>query len=136
VAVALVPRAVPGRVVWSLVGSTRSAKEVFVAESVEVARVDDVPPGTARVVTVGNVELALVDVDGQFYAIDNECTHLGGYLGEGEINPDWSEWAIECPLHASVFDVRTGEVLNRPATEPVRTYAVEVEAGVVKVSIA
>ncbi len=105
-------------------------------EFVEVARVEDVPPGTARVVTAGNVELALVNVDGKFYAIDNECTHRGGYLGEGEINPDWNEWAIECPLHASVFDVRTGEVLDRPATEPVHIYAVEVDAGVVKVAVA
>ena len=105
------------------------------AEFVAVAKVEDVPPGTATVVTVKDKQLALVNVDGTLYAIDNECTHRGGYLGEGEINPDWSEWAIECPLHASVFDVRTGETLNPPATEPVRTYPVEVDAGVVKVSI-
>jgi len=55
-------------------------------------------------------------------------------LGEGEINTDWSDWAIECPLHGSVFDVRTGEVLNPPAPTPVRTYPVEVDGGVVKVS--
>jgi 3-phenylpropionate/trans-cinnamate dioxygenase ferredoxin subunit len=112
-----------------------SRKEAFVSEFVEVARVEEVPPGTAKVVTAGTRELALVNVDGVVYAVDNECTHLGGYLGEGEINPDWNEWAIECPLHASVFDVRTGEVLNRPATEPVRTYPVQIEEGVVKISL-
>lgn len=105
------------------------------AELVDVARVEEVPRGTARVVTAGGRELALLNVDGTFYAIDNECTHRGGYLGEGEINPDWGEWALECPLHGSVFDVRTGEVLNSPATEPVRTYPVEVDAGVIKVSM-
>jgi len=104
-------------------------------ELVEVAKVEELAPGTARVVTAGGRELALVNVDGTFYAIDNECTHRGGYLGEGEINPDWSEGAIECPLHGSVFDVRTGEVLAPPATDPVRTYTVEVDAGVIKVSI-
>ena len=102
---------------------------------VEVARVEDVPAGTATVVEVGGTELALVNVDGTFFAVDNKCTHRGGFLGEGEINTDWSEWAIECPLHGSVFDVRTGEVLNPPAPTPVRTYPVEVDGGVVKVAI-
>ena len=104
-------------------------------ELIEVAKVEDVPPGTARVVTAGETQLALVNVDGTFYAVDNECTHSGGYLGEGEINPDWSEWAIECPLHGSVFDIRTGEVLNPPAVEPVRTYSVQVDAGAIKVTL-
>ena len=101
---------------------------------VEVARAEDVPPGTATVLEVGGIQLALVNIDGSFFAVDNECTHRGGFLGEGEINADWNEWAIECPLHGSVFDVRTGEVLNPPAPTAVRTYPVEVEAGVVKVS--
>jgi len=110
--------------------------EATMAEFVAVANVDDVPPGTATVVTVEGIEVALVNVDGSLYAVDNECTHRGGYLGEGEINSDWSDWAIECPLHASVFDVRTGEVMNPPATEPVRTYPVTVEDSVIKVSVA
>ena len=104
------------------------------ARFVEVANVEDVPPGTATVARVGDIEVAVVNVQGTFFAIDNECTHRGGFLGEGEINTDWSDWAIECPLHGSVFDVRTGEALNPPASKPVRTYPVDVEAGVVKVS--
>jgi 3-phenylpropionate/trans-cinnamate dioxygenase ferredoxin component len=104
------------------------------ARFVDVARVEEVPPGTATVVQVGGTELALVNVDGTFFAVDNECTHMGGFLGEGEINDDWSEWAIECPVHGSVFDLRTGEVLNPPAPKPVRTYPVAVEGEVVKVS--
>src|ERR671919_3061462 len=110
--------------------------EATMAVFVAVANVEDVPPGTATVVTVEGVEVALVNVDGSFYAVDNECTHRGGYLGEGAITPDWSDWAIECPLHASVFDVRTGEVMKPPATEPVRTYPVTVEDSVIKVSVA
>ena len=104
------------------------------ARFVEVARVEDVPPGAAAVVQVGGDELAVVNVNGTFFAINNECTHRGGFLGEGEINTDWSDWAIECPLHGSVFDIRTGDVLNPPAPTPVRTYPVEVDRGVVKVS--
>jgi nitrite reductase/ring-hydroxylating ferredoxin subunit len=105
------------------------------AEFVEVARVDDLPAGKPTVVQVGGVLLALVNVDGTFYAVDNECPHRGGFLGEGEINSDWHEWALECPLHASVFDVRTGEVLSPPAGEPVRTYAVGVDQGIVRVAV-
>ncbi len=101
---------------------------------VKVARVEDVPSVTATVIEVGALRLALVNVDGSFFVVDNECTHRGGSLGEGEINTDWNEWAIQCPLHGSVFDVRTGEVLNPPAPTAVRTYPVEVEAGVIKVS--
>jgi 3-phenylpropionate/trans-cinnamate dioxygenase ferredoxin subunit len=104
------------------------------ARFIEVTNVEDVPPGTATVARVGDIEVAVVNVQGTFFAIDNECTHRGGFLGEGEINTDWSDWAIECPLHGSVFDVRTGEVLNPPAPTGVRTYPVEVQAGVVKVS--
>ena len=105
------------------------------ANFVEVAKVEDVLPGTAIVVEVEGAKLALVNVDGAFYAIDNECTHRGGSVGDGWINTDWHQWAIECPLHGSVFDVRTGEVLNPPAVASVRTHPVEVTAGVVKISL-
>src|SRR5512132_3348882 len=105
------------------------------AEYIEVARIEDVAPDTAIVARVGDVEVALVNVNGTVFAIDNECTHRGGSLGEGEINTDWSEFAIECPLHGSVFDVRTGEVLKPPAQTPVRTYPVEMDEGLIKVAM-
>jgi nitrite reductase/ring-hydroxylating ferredoxin subunit len=102
---------------------------------VEAARAEHIPPGTVRVVEVGGKQLALANVEGAFYAVDNQCPHRGGWLGEGEINPDWNPWALECPLHGSVFDARTGEVLNPPAAEGVKTYPVEVDAGAVRVSV-
>jgi 3-phenylpropionate/trans-cinnamate dioxygenase ferredoxin subunit len=102
---------------------------------VEVARDEEVPPGATKVVEVEGHQVALVNVEGSFYAVDNECPHRGGWLGEGELNLDWSEWALECPLHGSVFDVRTGEVLNPPATDGVRTYPVEIEGGAVRISV-
>lgn len=101
-------------------------------EFVEVARVDDIPPGTAAVVEAGGTEIALVNVDGSFYALQNECTHAQGPLGEGELT---SEHVLECPWHGSCFDVRTGEVTNPPATENLDTYEVRVEEGVVKVAV-
>lgn len=102
---------------------------------VEVAKVADLAEGTAKVVDVSGHLVALVNVGGTFFAVDNECPHRGGFLGEGDINPDWSEWALECPLHGSVFDVRSGEVLNPPAATAIRTYPVEVDREVVRISV-
>jgi len=102
---------------------------------VEVARVEEVPVGAVRLVDVADRQLALVNVDGEFFAVDNECTHRGGSMSEGDLNDDWGEHALECPLHGSVFDVRTGEVLNPPAPTPLRTYPVEVDGGTIKVLV-
>lgn len=98
----------------------------------EVAQEDEVAPGTAVVLTAGGVEIALVNSAGTFYAIDNECTHAAANLGEGELI---DERTLECPLHASQFDITTGEVVQGPADEPVKTYPVVVADGVVKVEI-
>jgi nitrite reductase/ring-hydroxylating ferredoxin subunit len=102
---------------------------------VEVAKVADLAEGTVAVVDVSGHGFAVANVGGRFFAVDNACPHRGGYLGEGEINPDWSEWALECPLHGSVFDVRSGEVLNPPAATGVRTYPVEVDGLAVRISV-
>jgi 3-phenylpropionate/trans-cinnamate dioxygenase ferredoxin subunit len=102
---------------------------------VEVLREEELPPGAVKLVEVEGHQVALVNVDGSFYAVDNECSHRGGWLGEGELNPDWSEWALECPLHGSIFDVRTGQVLNPPAADAVGTYPVEIEGGAVRISV-
>ena len=102
---------------------------------VEVARQEEVPPGATKVVEVEGRQVALVSVEGSVYAVDNECPHQSGWLGEGGLDPDWSEWALECPLHGRVFDARSGEVLNPPAAKGVKTYPVELDAGAVRVSV-
>jgi nitrite reductase (NADH) small subunit len=73
-------------------------------EFVTVARVADVAPGTAKAVIVGQREIALFNVDGTFYALDNTCPHQGGPLAEG-----WIEGTrVTCPWHAWTFDLTTG----------------------------
>ena len=99
---------------------------------IEVAKVDDVPPGCATVVDVKGVEVALINSGGQYYAIGNECTHAGGSLGEGDLI---EENQIECPLHGSVFDVTSGEVVVGPADDPVPSYEVKVEDGIIRVAV-
>lgn len=99
---------------------------------IQVAKVDDVPPGSATVVDVKGVEIALINSGGNFHAIGNECTHAGASLGEGDLIEDNQ---LECPLHGSVFDITTGEPVVGPADEPVPVYPVSVEDGVVKIAV-
>jgi nitrite reductase/ring-hydroxylating ferredoxin subunit len=99
---------------------------------VEVAKVDDVPPGTATVVDVKGLEIALINSAGEFYAIGNECTHAAGSLGEGDLI---EENQIECPLHGSVFDITSGEVVVGPADEPVPSYPTKVSNGIISVAV-
>ncbi|MCS7207357.1 MAG: non-heme iron oxygenase ferredoxin subunit [Dehalococcoidia bacterium] len=98
---------------------------------VAVASVRDVPPGTVRVVRAGGESLALCNVNGQFYAVQNLCTHDGGPLGEGEL----VGYAVECPRHGARFDVRTGTVLALPAVRPIRTYKTRVQGETIEVAL-
>ncbi|MCC7528559.1 MAG: non-heme iron oxygenase ferredoxin subunit [Candidatus Melainabacteria bacterium] len=90
-------------------------------EFVRVAKAADITLGAARVFTAFDTELVLCNVDGEFYAIADLCTHDGGPLGEGEL----VENQIECPRHGARFDVVTGKALCLPAIMPVPTYKVE-----------
>jgi 3-phenylpropionate/trans-cinnamate dioxygenase ferredoxin subunit len=85
----------------------------------------EIAEGQAVVVDAGEQRLALCNVDGQIYAIDDVCTHDGGPLGEGELFGQ----EIECPRHGARFDVRTGRVTRMPAVAPVKTYPVEEQNG-------
>ena len=90
---------------------------------VPVARTADIPPGWVLRIVAGGREIALANRNGEFYAVDNSCTHAGGPLAHNRLG---SECTLECPWHNSVFDVRTGEPLSGPARKPLRTYPVEV----------
>jgi 3-phenylpropionate/trans-cinnamate dioxygenase ferredoxin subunit len=98
-----------------------------VADWVEVARASDIPPGHAARVEIDGVPVAIFNLDGDFYALDDTCSHAEASLSEGDLDPD--RCAIECPLHGSSFDLRTGDPLTLPAVEPVRVHQVEVDAG-------
>jgi nitrite reductase/ring-hydroxylating ferredoxin subunit len=98
---------------------------------VKVAKVDDIPSGEALQVEAGGETLALVRVDGEVYCIHDICTHEHAHLSEGFCEGH----EIECPLHGSIFDVRTGEVKSLPATEDVTTYEVKVNDGEVHVKV-
>ena len=98
---------------------------------IRVCHVDDVAAGSIRKFEQGGLVLAIYNVDGQFYATDNACTHGPGELSEGELYGD----VIECNFHGGQFNVRSGEVVGPPCLVPVKTYPVTVEDGQVFVSI-
>lgn len=97
---------------------------------VRVGRSSDVPAGEGRVVEAGGRSLALFNVDGAYYAIDNSCAHRGGPLGEGELNGT----VVTCPWHGWRWDVKSGANANNPAVK-MTCFPVSVEADDVFVEI-
>ena len=95
------------------------------SEFIRVGRLDEVPPGGKLLVDLGGLAIAVFNVEGTLYAIDDVCTHDGGPLAEG----DFAGCEIRCPRHGARFDVRTGKALCFPAFEPVATHAVEARDG-------
>jgi nitrite reductase (NADH) small subunit len=100
-----------------------------VGRLITVARAEEVPPGSARVVRAGDRELALFNVEGSFHAIQAKCLHLGGPLGEGSLEGS----VVSCPWHGWQYDVRTGENEFDRALK-LETFEVVVEDGEVKVA--
>jgi 3-phenylpropionate/trans-cinnamate dioxygenase ferredoxin component len=84
--------------------------------------VDDVPTDEALGVTVGEYDVAVARDGDEFFAIQDLCSHAAVALSEGEV----ADCTVECWLHGSRFDLRTGKPTGLPATEPVATFAVEV----------
>ena len=91
----------------------------------------EVPDGGAIAVEVEGVELALVRDGDVVYAVVDECSHAAIPLSEGEVEGN----EIECWLHGSRFDLRTGKPVNLPATEPVQTYPTTIEGDTVLVDL-
>jgi 3-phenylpropionate/trans-cinnamate dioxygenase ferredoxin subunit len=98
---------------------------------IKVAETSDIPAGRAKVVVVGDKRIALCNVDGEFFAIDDICTHDGGPLDQGELQSD----VIECPRHGARFNVKTGKVLALPAVKPLTTYPLKVEGSEIQVAV-
>lgn len=95
--------------------------------------VDDLPPGEVVRLDrpVVDEPVSVFNVDGELYAIDDTCTHADESLADGWVE----DCAVECPRHASAFDLRTGVPSSPPALTPVRTHAVRVEDGNVVVEV-
>ena len=100
--------------------------------SVTLCRIEDVEEGSAlRVEPEGLPPLAVFNLDGEFFVMDDTCSHGEASLCDGEIE----DGQIDCPWHHARFCIRTGKALTFPAVVPQKTYAVSVEAGEVRIEV-
>jgi nitrite reductase/ring-hydroxylating ferredoxin subunit len=97
------------------------------SEWIEVCPRGDMLPGEFKVVWDEDTPIAVYNIDGMFYAIEDTCTHDGGDLAGGEVHG----FEVECPRHGARFDVRTGAVTNPPAVEPIASFPIKDEDGVI-----
>ena len=97
---------------------------------IDVDAVTNLPEGSITLIEVDGFEVAVFNIGGRFYAIEDVCSHDGGTLADGEVEG----FEIECPRHGARFDLRTGEVTAPPANVGIRTFAVRVHNGRVQVS--
>ncbi|MFV9504645.1 MAG: non-heme iron oxygenase ferredoxin subunit [Oscillochloridaceae bacterium umkhey_bin13] len=91
----------------------------------QITTLADLTEGTGQAFDVAGRRIAVFRTADAFYAIDDTCSHAEASLSEGDFDPD--ELCVECPLHGSIFDLRTGKPRTFPAFEPVATYRVFAE---------
>ena len=94
------------------------------SDFIKVATVDEIPVSGSKLVEIDYVRVALFNLNGEIYAIEDTCTHDGGPLVEGSVV---NHCEVVCPRHGARFDIRTGAALSFPAFEPTNTYAVQVK---------
>jgi 3-phenylpropionate/trans-cinnamate dioxygenase ferredoxin component len=96
-----------------------------------VAKTSALPAGAQACVSAGGKRIALFNVDGAYYAIEDNCNHRGGPLSEGEIHGK----IVTCPWHGAQFDVSTGEPKRPPAQMPLLTFPVKVQGEDIQVEV-
>ena len=90
---------------------------------IKVAQVNELKPGEMMPVTIGDDQVLLTNIDGNFHAIDDVCSHAYACLSDGDINGE----EASCPLHGGSFNAITGAPINPPAEEPLRVFQVKVD---------
>lgn len=96
---------------------------------VNVGSLWELAPGEHRVVDVEGTEVAVFNIDGEFYAIEDTCTHDGSEIASGSLQG----YEIACPRHGARFCLKTGKVLSPPAYEDLVCFPVRVENGMVQI---
>ena len=99
----------------------------------DVCPVEELPPCSVKIVYAGSIAVGVYNLNGQYFALEDRCSHDDGPLCEGDFDPDTG--VAICPRHGANIDIRTGRALTLPAVEPVDTFPVHVEDGMVKVDV-
>lgn len=94
-----------------------------------VAKVSDIPPGQVKQVEVEGEPVGVYNIDGNFYAVSDTCTHAQAYLSEGTVEGN----VVTCPWHGAQFDIKTGKNLKMPAPAPLATYQIKIEGDEIKI---
>ena len=94
---------------------------------IRVCTVAELLPGEFQVAWDGDMPIAVYNIDGEYYAVEDTCTHDGGELAGGELHG----FEVECPRHGARFDLRDGSVMAPPAVVPIQVFPVRVEEGVI-----
>ena len=100
---------------------------------IDVAPVDELPPGTVKIVHAGEISVGVYNLGGRYCALEDRCSHDDGPLCEGDF--DCEDGIAICPRHGANIDIRSGRALTLPAVEAVATYPVHVVDGMVKVQV-
>ena len=101
--------------------------------TIDVCPLSELAPGQRRLVEHDNLEIGVFNCAGEFYAIEDRCSHDDGPLAEGEF--DAEACTVECPRHGSLFDLKTGRPKTLPAYEPVDTFAVIIDEEMIKLEV-
>ena len=96
-----------------------------------VAKISEISEDEPKAVSIGRLDVGIYKLDGEFYAIDDICTHAYAMMTDGYIE----DGQIECPLHGACFDIKTGKALTAPATIDLRPYPVKVEGDQISVGV-
>jgi len=92
---------------------------------IRVCTIAELLPGEYRIAWDGDTPIAVYNLDGEYYAVEDTCTHDGGELAGGELHG----FEVECPRHGARFDLRDGSVTAPPAVVPIASFPVHVENG-------
>lgn len=101
------------------------------SEFVKVANINDIPDPGKAMLEIDERLIVLMHVGGQFFCLEDLCTHDGGPLGEGDLE----DHTLACPRHGAKFDIRNGAAVTMPATEATKSHQVKVENGEVWVQL-